>query len=149
MSDYLWYKRCWEVPGITRADQFFAALPDLLSFPVYLCFEGTSMAPDIRALFESRAVEPARQIPKGTLWPKPSIFHVIASTDFVQEMARLALSHAEPEICDHFHAYNSSALLVQWHDAFVIPLLVDDSVPQPSLEKFCERLGVSFHRPRK
>jgi hypothetical protein len=74
------------------------------------------------------------------------VFHVMASTDFVQEIARLAASHTEPEICDHFHAYNPAALLLEWYDAFVIPLLVADSVPEQSLKEFCERLGVSFHR---
>lgn len=137
---------CWEVPDIRRGDSFFAALTDLLHFPVYLCFESTSMAPDVRALLQSHAVEAALEIPTGTLWPRPTVFHVRASEDFIREIARLASAHAEPEICDHFHAYDAGSLLLQWHDAFAVPLLVSTSIPESSLRRFCDRLGVRFRR---
>jgi hypothetical protein len=142
----LWYDDCWEVPGIKRGDTFFAALADLLPFPVYLCFECTGMAPDVRALLQSHAVEPPLQIRTGTLWPKPSVFHVQASDDFIREMVRVASVHAEPEFCDHFHAYDGEVMLLQWYDAFVLPLLVNASIPEPSLRRFCDRLSVSFRR---
>jgi hypothetical protein len=146
MSDNAWHKDCWQIPGIKRADQFFAALPDLLSFPVYLRFEATGMAPDIRALLQSHSVDPALKIASGTLWPKPSVFHVMTSEDFMRDIVGLAGSHAEPEICDHLHAYDPGVLLLQWYDAFIDPLLVAGSIPESSLQKFCERLGVSSHR---
>src|SRR5712691_7605956 len=108
----------WEIRGIRRAGEFFSALVELLPLPVYLCFEGTSISSDVRTLLASSAVAATLQIPAGTLWPKPSVFHVFAREQFICELAELAGRHVGPEICDHFHAYNNGHGLMQWYDAF-------------------------------
>src|SRR6202167_4191326 len=41
----------------------------------------------------------------GTTWPKPSVFHVLATEQLFRQLAALAGRHAESEVCDHFHAY--------------------------------------------
>jgi len=139
MSDKPLFVNGWEVKGIRLADEFFAALIELLPLPAYLYFEGTSIASDVRALLDSSAVAPALQIPtRGTLWLKPSLFHVFASEPFIRELAELAGRHAEPEICDHFHAYNGGRWLMQWYDAFDDPLLVDESISELTLQSFCQ-----------
>jgi hypothetical protein len=136
----------WEVMGIRCAEEFFLALVELLPLPAYLCFEGTSIAPDVRTLLESNAVAATLQIRAGTLWPKPSVFHVFASKQFVGKLAELAGRHAEPEICDHFHAYKDSHGLMQWYDAFDDPLLIDESVAEATLQSFCRKLRVQYSR---
>ena len=146
MSDKPLFVNGWEVRGIRRADEFLPALIELLPLPAYLCFEGTSIASDVRALFDSSAVAPALQIPTGTLWPKPSVFHVFAREPFIRELAELAGRHAEPEICGHFHAYNGGRGLMQWYNAFDDPLLVDESITELTLQSFCRRLGVRYAR---
>src|SRR5438552_2514451 len=108
----------WEVPGIKSAERFFSALTEVLPLPVHLCFEGTSISSDVRTLLECSAVAATLPIPPGTIWPKPSVFHVLATEQFIYELAVLAGRHAEPEVCDHFHAYNNGQGLMQWYDAF-------------------------------
>jgi hypothetical protein len=89
----------WEVAGIRTAEEFFSALTEVLPLPVHLCFEGTSISSDVRSLLASNAVTTTLQIPRGTIWPKPSVFHVLATEQFIHELAALAGRHAEPERC--------------------------------------------------
>jgi hypothetical protein len=138
--------RGWEVTGVRSAGDFFSALVEILPPPVHLCFEGTKIAPVVRTLLASAAVDATLEIPAGTIWPKSSVFHVFATEQFIHELATLARRHAESEICDHFHAYNDSHGLIQWYDAFDLPLLVDESISEANLLRFCRKLGVPYSR---
>jgi hypothetical protein len=138
--------RGWEVAGIGSADKFFSALTVILPSPTYLCFEGTSISSDVRTLLASSAVAARLTILRGTIWPKPTVFHVLATERFLHELTALARRHAEAEICDHFHAYNDGHGLMQWYDAFNLPLLVDESVGEMSVQTFCRKLGVHYAR---
>src|SRR6266404_143232 len=138
--------RGWEIAGIRSAEKFFSALGEILSLPLHLCFEGTRISPDVRKLFVSSAAASALEIPPSTIWPNPSVFHVLATKQFIRELAELAGRHAEPEVCDHFHAYNNGQGLMQWYDAFDLPLLVDESITEASLQVFCRKLGVQYAR---
>lgn len=136
----------WEVAGIKSAEKFFSSLTEILPLPVNLCFEGTSIAPDVQVFLASISITPILQIPPGTLWPKPRVFHVRAAEQCLHQLVALAGKHAESEVCDHFHAYNDSHGLIQWYDAFDLPLLIDESVEEASLQNFCRRLGVQYAR---
>jgi hypothetical protein len=139
----------WELPGITSAEKFFSVLPEILALPVNLCFEGTSISPDVQSFFASHAATQILQIPRGTIWPKPSVFHVRATEQFLRQLAALAERHVGPEICDHFHAYDDNQGLMQWYDAFSgDPLLVDESVGEMKVQTFCRKLGVPYARWR-
>jgi len=139
----------WEVAGIKIAEEFFLALPGILPLPVNLYFEGTRMSPDALALFSSNAIAPALEIPAGTIWPKPSMFHVRATEQFLQQLAALAGKHAEAEVCDHLHAYSNGQGLMQWYDAFSgDPLLIGEFIPEEKVQGLCRKLGVKYARWR-
>jgi hypothetical protein len=72
----------------------------------------------------------------------------LATEQFIHELATLAGKHAEPEVCDHFHAYKDGYGLMQWYDAFDLPLLIDESITEPSLQAFCRTLAVEYARWR-
>ncbi len=146
MSSISLFVSGWEVAGIRNAEKFFSALTEVLPLPVHLCFEGTSISSDVRTLLASGVVAATLQIPPGTIWPKPSVFHVLATEQFIHELAALAGRHAESEVCDHFHAYQDSRGLMQWYDAFDLPLLIDESITDASLQRFCNKLGVQYAR---
>lgn len=146
MADTPHFVPYWEITGVNDSEKFFSALEELLVLPVYFCVEGTSIAPDVQALFASHATEPGLAIPTGTGWPKPKTFHVLATEEFLDELAATARNHAEPEICDHLHAYKDRRVLLQWYDAFDLPLIVDESVPEKSVQEFCRRLGARYSR---
>jgi hypothetical protein len=134
----------WEVGGIKIAYTFFSALVEVLPLPVKLCFEGISISSDVRKLLATNVVAATIQIPPGTIWPKPSVFHVLATEQFILELAAVASKHAEPEVCDHFHVYKDSQGLMQWYDAFDLPLLIDQSITEVRLRGFCNKLGVQY-----
>jgi hypothetical protein len=139
----------WEATGITSAEKFFLVLPGILPLPVNLCFEGTSMSPDALALFASSVATPTLEIPPGTIWPKPRVFHVRATEQFLLQLTALASKHAVPEVCDHFHAYSNSEGLMQWYDAFSgDPLLIGESIPEAQVDSFCRKLGAKYARWR-
>jgi len=135
----------WRITGIRSAESFFSALSEILVLPVNICFEGTSIAPDVQALFAANAVTSTLEIPLGTIWPKSSVFHVSATGQFLQQLTMLSAKHAEPEVCDHFHAYKDGRGLMQWYDAFSgDPLLVDKSIPEANVQSFCRKLGLQY-----
>lgn len=135
----------WELPEIKSAEKFFAALPEILPLPVNLCFEGTSITSDVRSFLVSSAATQTLQIPPGTIWPKSSVFHVRATEQFLDQLAVIARHHAEPEICDHFHAYSGNQGLMQWYDAFSgDPLLVSESIAEAKVQILSRNLGVPY-----
>jgi hypothetical protein len=135
----------WELPGIKIAENFFSALPDILPLPVNLYFEGTSITSDLQSLFASNAAIQTMQIPSGTIWPKPSVFHVRATEQFLNKLTVFARSHADPEICDHFHAYEGDRGLMQWYDAFSgDALLVAGTISEMKVHMFSLKLGVPY-----
>ena len=137
----------WEIAGITSAENFFLALPEILPLPANLCFEGTSMSPDALVLFSSNAAAQTLEIPQGTIWPKPTVFHVHATRQFLLQLAELAARHAEVEVCDHFHAYANGQGLMQWYDAFSgDPLLIAESIAEVNVQEFCRKLGAKYAR---
>jgi hypothetical protein len=148
MSSRPLFANGWEVTGIRSAEEFFLALSEVLPLPVRLCFEGTSICSEVQALLVSNGVAPTLSIPPGTIRPKPDVFHVQATEQVLQQLAVLARRHAEPEFCDHFHAYSDSQGLMQWYDAFDLPLLVSETISETNVRAFCGRLGVRYSRWR-
>jgi hypothetical protein len=135
----------WELPGIRSAQVFFAALPEILPLPTNLCFEGTSIKSDVQSLLASNEASQTLQIRPGTIWPKPSVFHVRATEQFLDQLAALARHHPEPEICDHFHAYSGNQGLMQWYDAFSgDALLIAESIAEAKVQTFTRKLGVPY-----
>jgi hypothetical protein len=120
-------------------------LKEILPLPVNLCFEGTRISSEVQSVLASRAIAPGIQIPPGTIWPKPRVFHVRATEQFLSQIAGISEKHAEPEICGHFHAYSDGRGLMQWCDAFDLPLLIDESIPESKLQNFCRGLRGSIH----
>jgi xanthine/CO dehydrogenase XdhC/CoxF family maturation factor len=146
MTEEPLFKSGWEVTGIRDGEKFFRSLHDLLPTPAYLVLEGTSIARDVQRLYQSAAIPPRRHVAVGTIFPRPTTVHVPASASFLAELADLAAKHAEPEICDHLHAYDDGRGLLQWYDAFDLPLLVDGSIEQDSVRRMCDALGATYKR---
>ena len=64
-----------------------------------------------------------------------------ASSELFSRLAEAASHRAEPEICDHLHLYRGQDALVQWFDAFTVPLLISKSVPLDRVERFASAVG--------
>jgi hypothetical protein len=146
MTEEPLFRSGWEVAGIRDGEGFFRCLLDLLPKPAYLVLEGTSIAQDVRELLEAAAIPARRHVPVGTIWPRPSTYHVPVSAPFLAALADLAAKHAEPELCDHLHAYDDNRGLLQWYDAFDLAMLVDGSIGEHSVRMVCDVLGATYTR---
>lgn len=139
----------WEVGPTRDAAAFIRALPELLPEGTLLYLEGRPTSREAAAFLEAHRVAPQTEVGRGTIWPKPRTFHLPMSRDTVAALADLFESHASPEICDHFHAYRETRVLLCWYDAFYDdPVLVRGDVSEEAVRRFCHRLGVTYARCR-
>ena len=135
----------WEVTAPKDRSAFFEGLGALLPSWSILYFEGTFFCQEVLDFLKSASVEPAVQIAVGTLWPKPKVFHIPATSENLRAISGLLQRHAQPEVCDHVHVYSQGKILLEWHDAlFKDPLLVSKAVPEQTLRAFCETQGLSY-----
>jgi hypothetical protein len=98
-----------DIASLARA---IGALPD--GSTVYL--EGNSMAKEVREVVERLAVESSTTVQRGTIWPKPRIYHVPAGPEFLSALEDLAERHAIPEIGDHLVVYAGEQVLLSAYD---------------------------------
>jgi len=140
----------WEIEKRGRIDSpaFFERLAGLLPEGTIVCLEGTRMANDVSAYLEKRPASEGIDIRLGAIWPCPKTFHMQATPENLRGMAALAAVHAEPEICDHLHAYSKGKVLVSWHDfPEARKLVLSKDLPETKVGEFCRALGCSYHEP--
>ena len=134
-----------EVPGIRDLSEFLRALPELLPQGSILYLEGTS-APDVIAFLERHPAPYTNKVAAGTIWPRPTFFHIQITPDTMHELAGLCEIHATAEVCFHVHAYRDGQVLVEQYDAFSQPLWISRDVAEDKVAHFCKRLGVSYKK---
>jgi hypothetical protein len=98
-----------DIAALARA---IGVLPD--ESTVYL--EENNMAKEVREVVERFAVESSTTVQRGTIWPKPRIYHVPAGPEFLAALEDLAESHAIPEIGDHLVVYAGGQVLLAAYD---------------------------------
>ncbi len=85
----------------------------------------------------------------GTIWPKPSVFHLPATPEILQRLADITKSFATPEVASHFHVYRNQVVLLQCHDVFSLPLLLSGEFAEERVKAFAERLQMTSTRGKK
>jgi hypothetical protein len=136
---------CWEVSKVKqkRCTAFFKALGKLVPTGATLCIEGTSISKEVKSFLEAHRVKETCKVQLGTLWPRPSIYHVFCNDETLFELANLSERHAVPEICDHLNVYKDGEVLLSWYDAFSDPIYISKKLPEDDLKAFCNTLGCS------
>lgn len=141
-------KTRWVINGLTEFEPFFRnfarLLPDSVAF-VYL--EGVSISREVREFLVRHSVPAWHEVCRGTIWPKPSTFHLPATPEVLTGLADFAARHAYPEIADHCHVYTRDEMILQWYDACDLgcPLGVAATVPEDCVRAFCELVGATYH----
>jgi hypothetical protein len=136
---------CWEVPARdVDAAEFFESLAVLCPEGSVLVIEGGKHSPDLRRFLEAHAVPATVTVPRGTVWPRSTSFHLPVSREILAAMASACENSAAPEVCDHLHVYQGEACVVQWYDAFSDSMWVSQAVPRGALVEFCGPLGLEF-----
>ncbi len=137
----------WVVHGISDFAPYFRNLGRLLpdsGAVVYL--EGVAISREVREYLEQHTVAAWHEVFRGTIWPKPSTFHLPATPEVLTGLADLASRHAYPEIADHCHVYTRDGMILQWYDACdtKCPLGVGPMVPEESVRAFCAHTGATY-----
>jgi len=139
-------KTRWVIKGLSDYEPFFRNLEQLLpTSGATLYLEGVP-TPDVRKFLEGHSVAPGQEVLRGTIWPKPSIFHLPASAEVLRGLADLASHHAYPEIADHCHVYTKDGLILQWYDACDpgCPLGAGPTITEAKVMAFCDLAGAKY-----
>lgn len=106
--------------------------------------EGTSIEPDVRALFEASAEEGAYLPGPQTIWPKSEKFRCRFDAALCEQLAGVSVHHAEPELLDHLFLYAGNDALVEWPDAFGYEIYMRASFAEDRVSKFAYSLGLPY-----
>src|SRR5262249_17753294 len=121
------------------------ALPQLLPAGSVLYLEGSSVSKDVRDFLRPRQVAHPQKLARGTIWPRPECFHIPATPENIEGLAALFVTHAWPEICNHFHVYGPAGVILEWYDSFFTdPLYVSKAVPEDTVKSFCDLIGSQY-----
>ena len=137
----------WRVQPTRGVPRFLQALAGWVPPPAVLYLEGGSPPPGLRAFLEGNAADETCRVALGTIWPRPTQYHLAATRENLLALAGLAENCAAPEIAIHIHLYGGGRVLLEWYDAFHnVPFYVADAVPEESVRAFCVELGLSYAR---
>ncbi len=136
----------WEVSGKTDFPSLLTALPDLLPEECVLYFEGGSPSGELLDFLRAHGVPERAHVAYGTIWPKPTVFHLPATPETMSRLVEFTRSSAYPELAIHFHVYRGQSVLLQWHDAFTQPMLLSGEFPEQRTSTFVGRLHMSYKK---
>ena len=135
----------WELSAPADAAAFVRRLPELLPEGTVLYLEGVIIASEVSDFLDARRSPTGLKIARGTILPRPQVYHLPMTDSNVAGLAELFERHASPEVCDHFHAYAGDTVFLQWHDAFFDdPLLLSSLIPEEKAKRFCDTLGCTY-----
>lgn len=136
----------WVIEDLKQPGPFFEKLPELLPPNSILYVEGTTIAADVAAFYSSHRASNAVAVVRDTIAPAPDIHHFTFSPEVSASLRRFANSRPTEELFDHIKAYCGESLLFTFHDAFDGWLRISERVPQETVARFVQALGVSIRR---
>ncbi|MFB3881437.1 MAG: hypothetical protein ACE149_09235 [Armatimonadota bacterium] len=104
------------------------------------------MADEVRSFLESRLSPYRTDVEISTVWPRPRTYHMSATRENLEGLARLAERHPAPKVADHVHAYKGGIVLLQWHDAPYDEICISSAIPEDRVRQFAATLGTSYER---
>jgi hypothetical protein len=136
----------WEIKGPRSFMELFQALQGWIPEDAVLYFEGGSPDAVINEFMGKHSIPEQVHIAIGTIWPRPKIFHVPATTSALVELSRIMEHHADPELAVHFHVYQDGFVLLEWHDPFFQPILISNAISQERVAHLAQKMGTTFRK---
>jgi hypothetical protein len=134
----------WEIDSPKDFSPFVRALVDLLPSGCIAYIEGGFPRGKVNSFLHDYSIPEVSHIHMGTIYPRPQVHHVSATVDNLLRLADVAEGASESEILWHFHVYQPGKVLLQWYDAFDLPLGISMNIPEEKIHVFCKKLGVSY-----
>ncbi|MBU0516748.1 MAG: hypothetical protein KJ621_18485 [Proteobacteria bacterium] len=135
----------WEVTCPPDPAAFFEALGTLAPPDAVLAVQDP-MGQAVRRFLTDRAAAQKTRVQAGTIWPRPTFFHVECSPDNLKGLADLARRHSYPEMGIHLHVYQDNRVILEWYDAFDTMMDISKTVDEELVRKFCRACGSSYRR---
>lgn len=134
----------WEVSEAKDFPSFLRALIHLIPEGSVLYLEGGTPRSELLQFLEKKLVPEQSHLAMGTIWPRPLVHHVLATSQNLAELADIAENYCSPEVAIHTHVYRGNRVLLQWYDAFADPLYISKDIPEDDVKKFCEVLSIEY-----
>ena len=139
----------WEISSPKDYPSFLRSLNILIPSNATLYIEDGSDPPDeLKSYIEAKCLHDKPIIPMGTIWPKPTYYHIPATENTLNELANIAEHCAEPQVATHFHVYSENRMIIQWYDAFFDPMFVANIIHEDKVREFCNQLGIKYKRTK-
>ena len=136
----------WEINGPKTFVELFNALQDLLPEGAILYFEDGCRDAEIDDFLNKQSIPEVSHVAMGTIWPRPKVFHLPATTSILTELSKIMKHHAEPELAIHFHVYLNDSILLEWHDAFSQSMLMSEAIPEEKVKVFADKIGENYKK---
>ena len=131
----------WVLEGDTDLPTFLRALPILISGKAFLYFEGGSPDGKLKDWMNRNMIELPEQVARGTIWPRCEVIHIALTESTIEELALIAQRIAHPELAIHAHVYEPGRMILEWHDAFDNPILIDARIDEDQVTEFARAIG--------
>lgn len=123
--------------------KFFKGLNSYFRDATTLFIEGDSISKEVMNLYKKH-IQEGEYLPRtGTIFPKSTKIRCKYSAEFMNELALMAESHAEPELCDHLHLYKNNDPVIEWMDAFSDEILISKTIPEEMIHQFSDAITLS------
>lgn len=136
----------WELSGEADFSSLLPALAALLPEDCVFYFEDGAPSGELARFLEAHSEQERAHVVYGTIWPRPLVFHVPATSEAITRLAELMRARASPELAVHFHVYRNQTVLLEWYDAFDQPMRLAGLFSEDQVGLFAERLGMSYQR---
>jgi hypothetical protein len=136
----------WEVEGPDDFEETLNALIGWVPKDSILYFEDGSPDNEISAFMNKNSVPEVSHIAMGKIWPRPKVYHLPAKEHILRELAAIMQHHATPELAIHFHIYIKGKVLIEWHDAFSQPMLMNGSISEEKVKAFAGKIGKEYKK---
>ena len=135
----------WEVDAVDDLPLLLRALPKLVPDGTILYLEGGNPPKEVRTFLDEYCIPEITHLAMGTIWPRPLVFHLPATSHNLSGLAAFAEKCNAFEVAVHFHVYRPDKVLLEWYDAFFkYPMYLSRSIEEENVKAFCKELSLKY-----
>ena len=134
----------WTVQSTRELPVLLRALHHIADENAVLYLEDGGLDGELNAFMKRNAFRGTEKIALGTIWPKPTAYHIKASAEVLCRLSELS-EHISPfELATHLHVYEPGRVILEWYDAFTVGMRLSRHLPEEKVRGFADELGVTF-----
>ena len=135
----------WEVSATNDLPSLLRALPKLVPKEAILYLEDGSPMKKLRKFLDEHCVPEVTHLAMGTIWPRPLVFHLPATSENLSGLAVFAEKCIAFEVAVHLHVYKPGKVLLEWYDAFCKdPMYLSRDIEEENVRAFCKELSLKY-----